>query len=596
MIKFIIALYTKLTEFISRRLNHIQFLLFLSVLVGIIAGFASVVLKLLVHYFHTIFTHDYQINNQWYYVIAFPTIGLIVTVIIVKIFFKGKFFKGVSSVLYDIAQKSSSMEKHKTYSHVITSSITVGLGGSAGLEAPIAVTGSAIGSNFGIFHKLNYKDRTLLLGCGAAAGISAAFNAPITGVIFALEVILADISISAFIPLIISSASGAIISKILLNESILLHFRLHQTFNFTNVPFYILLGILSGFASLYYAKTFLSTEKFLSKYQKPFTKAIIGGLILAILYFFVPTLFGEGYDSIKVLANEDMNGIFKNSIFYNFRDDAWFSLIFIGVIAFVKVIATSITLSSGGNGGNFAPSLFVGGYLGFFFAKLVNQLGIAKLPVSNFTIVGMGGVLAGVMYAPLTGIFLIAEITGGYDLFIPLMIVSALTFAIVKRFERYSMDTRRLAMMGKIFTEDKDKNILTSIRVSDVVETNVELIAPNAKLLELIKVLEKSKSNVVAVTDERNILLGIIETEDIRNIMFKQDVYDYVEIKHLMKRPPAFIYVDENMDAAVKKFDKTQSWNLPVIRKETKEFIGFISKSTIFSKYRELLKSQNMQI
>jgi CIC family chloride channel protein len=570
--------------------------LFLSVLVGIVAGFASVILKLLVHYFHAIFTYDYQISNQWYYVIAFPTIGLIITVAIVKIFFKGRFFKGVSSVLYDIAQKSSSMEKHKTYSHIITSSITVGLGGSAGLEAPIAVTGSAIGSNFGLFHKLNYKDRTLLLGCGAAAGISAAFNAPITGVIFALEVILADISISAFIPLLISSASGALISKIILNESILLHFKLHQTFNYHNIPYYMVLGIITGFVSLYYAKTFLSTEKFLSKYQKQYNKAIIGGLILAILYFFIPTLFGEGYDSIKILANEDINGIFKNSIFYNFKDNSWFSLIFIGIIAFVKVIATSITISSGGNGGNFAPSLFVGGYLGFFFAKLVNQLGIAKLPVSNFTIVGMCGVLAGVMYAPLTGIFLIAEITGGYDLFIPLMIVSAFSFAIVKRFEKYSMDTRRLALMGKIFTEDKDKNILSSIKVTDVIETNIGCILPNAKLRDLIKIIETNKRNIVAVIDDKNKLLGIVEIEDIRNIMFKHELYDRIEIRQLMKRPPAFVFKDENMDDAIKKFDRTQAWHLPVVDRSNFNYFGFISKSSLFTKYRELIVQHNIQI
>ncbi|MFH1005595.1 MAG: chloride channel protein [Bacteroidota bacterium] len=582
-----IRLYEIFINWLRDKMSPRQFLIFSSILVGMTAGFAAVILKTAVHYIHLVITYDYHIKYQYVLYLVFPTIGILLTVWFVQKHLKGKLGRGTANILHSIAKKSSFLPQDQMYSHIVTSALTVGFGGSAGLESPIVVTGSAIGSNYSKIYHINYKDRTLLLACGAAAGIAAAFNSPIAGVLFALEVLLVDVSISAFIPLIIAAATGGLLSKIILNENILLSFHLKQPFNYYNVPYYIVLGLLAGIVSVYYARTYLKIEDFLKPKKKNiYRKAIIGGLILGILILFFPSLFGEGYGSIKILSDINPEKLFEHSIVGNLISNKWVLVLLILLAMLFKTIAAAFTIGSGGNGGNFAPSLFVGAYLGFAFATVINLLGISDLPVSNFTIVAMAGILSGVFHAPLTGIFLIAEITGGYELMIPLMIVSAISFMIVKYFEPYSMDTKKLAKKGHIFTADKDKNILSTLKTVKVVETDFQIVSPDATLGQLVKVVARSKRNIFPVVADE-VLVGIILLDNIREIMFKHEMYESVLVKQLMRKPPATVSLDEDMLSVMKKFDETNAWNLPVVNEG--KYVGFISKSSIFTKYRETL-------
>ena len=582
-----LKLYELLINWLNKKFSAHQILVISSMLVGLTAGLAAVVLKTAVHYIHLVITHDYHIKYQYFLYLIFPSIGILLTVWFVQKYLKGKIGRGTANILHSIAKKSSFLPKDQMYSHLVTSALTVGFGGSAGLEAPIVVTGSAIGSNFGKTHHINYKDRTLLLACGAAAGIAGSFNSPIAGVLFALEVLLVDVSISAFIPLIIAGATGGLLSKIILQEDTLFSFKLIQPFDYHNVPYYIMLGLLAGLVSVYYARVYLKIDSFLKpKKKNVYGRALIGGLILAILILFFPSLFGEGYESIKTLALLNPGKLFEHSILANLVSNKWLIVLFILLTMFFKTIAAAVTIGSGGNGGNFAPSLFVGAYLGFAFAYILNLLGITHAPVSNFTIVAMAGVLSGVFHAPLTAIFLIAEITGGYELMIPLMIVSASSFTISKYFEPYSMDIKRLAKKGHVFTSDKDRNILTSLKISKVIEKDFQLVSPDATLGALVEIVTHSKRNIFPVVADE-MLVGVIVLDNIREIMFKHEMYDKVYVKELMRKPFATLAPDEEMDSVMKKFDETGAWNLPVL--DEGKYIGFISKSSIFVHYRSRL-------
>jgi CIC family chloride channel protein len=593
MMKFF-RFYEYLINWLHNRLTKRQFLIFASMLVGLTAGLAAVLLKTTVHYIHYWITNDHHLTFQYYLYLAFPLIGLLLTVYIVRKFFHGKQGRGTSNILHSILRKSAILPKDQMYSHLITSAITVGFGGSAGLESPMVTTGASIGSNFARTYHLHYKDRVLLLASGAAAGIAAAFDSPITGVLFSLEVLVTDVSISAFIPLIIAAAIGALCSKIILKEGILITFSQEQPFNYTNVPFYILLGILAGLVSVYYTRVFTRIEDlFKARKTKHYTNALIGGLILALLIFLFPSLFSEGYGSIKSLAASHPEDLIKNSLLSGISHNPWFILFFIGLVMMIKVVATSVTINSGGNGGNFAPSLFVGAYLGFFFSRLINLTGLLKLPESNFTLVAMSGILSGIFHAPLTGIFLIAEITGGYDLMIPLMLVSAISFTIVKYFEPHSMDSKKLAKKGHLLTHDKDKSILASLNAGAIIETGFHEVSPELKLRELVDIVAHSSRNIFPVVDASKQLLGIITLDNIREIMFKTDLYDKIMVRELMRIPPAVISSEETMHAVMKKFDETGAWNLPVVDQGT--YVGFISKSSVFTNYRQVLKKSNLR-
>lgn len=436
-------------EWVKTKLSKQQFILFSSVLVGLSVGLAAIVLKTFTHFIFNVAT-NMEFGGVKFILPVLPFIGILLTVLAVKYLLNGKLRKGLYHIHYAISKQSSLVPSEQMYSQILTSSLTVGFGGSAGLEAPIVITGAAFGSNYSKTYRLTKKERTLLLSCGIASGIAAAFNAPIAGVLFALEVLLIDISISAFSPLIIAAATGALISKIVLNDDILMSFQLHQAFNYLNVPFYILLGFIAGIVSVYHSRIFSKIEELFSKSTKrSYLKVAVGGLILAVLIFLFPSLFGEGYQSIKLLSSPHPEDILNKKLFLKYIHNEWFVLTCAGILIFLKAVATAVTLGSGGNGGNFAPSLFVGSYLGFFISKFFSLTHIANLPISNFTIVGMAGILSGLYHAPLTAIFLIAEITGGYTLMIPLMIVSSISFAISKSFEPFSMDRKKLGNRSK---------------------------------------------------------------------------------------------------------------------------------------------------
>jgi chloride channel protein, CIC family len=578
-----------LIVWMQAKLDKKQFIIFSSILVGLIVGLAAIFLKTFVHFIFIAVTIK-ALGSFNYLFLLLPIIGLFLTVFVVQKLLHGKLDKGLSHIHYAISEKSSHIPQDQMHAQILTSSLTVGFGGSAGLEAPIVITGAAIGANYSKRYNLNYKERTLLLACGISAGTGAAFNAPIAGVLFALEVLLIDITISAFTPLIIAAATGALISKVILNGDILLSFHLQQPFDYKNVPFYILLGLLAGGVAVYHSRAFSKIESLFSKSpNKIYLNVLIGGVLLAGLLFIFPSLFGEGYQSIKTLSIQQPENLLDNGFFQSFKNNRWFVLVFVGILILVKAIATALTLGSGGNGGNFAPSLFVGSYLGFFLSRCLNMLHLTELPVSNFTIVGMAGILSGIYHAPLTAIFLIAEITGGYTLMIPLMIVSSISYAISRYFEPYSMDTKKLRESGKMFTDDRDHNVLTTIRTTNLIETNFQPIFPDDSLGSLVEIISKSKRNIFPVTDKKNILLGIITLDNIREIMFNNELYDSIKVNELMIIPSATISPTQTMESVMQKFDETGAWNLPVV--ENGEYIGFISKSSVFTSYRSKLKA-----
>ena len=581
----------KAINWIHEKTNEKQFLIFASILVGISSGIAAVILKLCVfgirHYLVDGFFLKYDFK---YLYLILPVIGIGATVLIVKYFFKNQLNRGNTAILYAIAKKSSFLPFHQMYSHIITSGLTVGFGGSAGLESPIVSTGSAIGSNFARTYKLTYKERTLLLAAGAAGGIAGAFNAPIAGVLFALEVILVDISISAFIPLLIAAASGALLSKIVLHESNLLFFKLKQPFDYNNVPFYILLGLLAGITSLYYVNFFDKIESKFHKIKSGFTKWLVGGISLAFLFALFPSLFGEGYESIKALSEFRTDDLFRDSLLLSFINSKWIFLVFITVTLLLKAFAAAVTLGSGGNGGNFAPSLFVGAYLGFAFSFFLTLIGFNDIPVSNFTIVAMAGILSGVFHAPLTAIFLIAEITGGYELIIPLMIVASISYIIVKRFHPESLDVRRLKDKGTIVSENKDTSILSKIDTKEMIEIDFATIHFKATLRDIVETIKHSKRNTFPVVKKNNKLIGIIYLDNIREEMFNPELYDKVTAKEVMRKPSMVIDTKEDIFTIMRKFEESGQWNLPVVENEI--YIGFLSKSSILDKYRhELLET-----
>lgn len=578
-------------NWINEKTNEKQFLIFASILVGISSGIAAVILKLFVFGIRHYIVDGFFLNYDFKYLyLILPVIGIGTTILIVKYFFKNDLNRGNSVILFAIAKRSSFLPFHQMYSHIITSGLTVGFGGSAGLESPIVSTGSAIGSNFARTYKLTYKERTLLLAAGTAGGIAGAFNAPIAGVLFALEVILVDISISAFIPLLIAAASGALLSKIILHESSLLFFKLKQPFDYNNVPFYILLGLLAGITSLYYVNFFDKIESKFHKIKSGFTKWLIGGISLAFLFALFPSLFGEGYESIKALSEFRTNDLFKDSLLLSFITSKWILLIFITITLLLKAFAAAITLGSGGNGGNFAPSLFVGANLGFAFSFFLTLIGFNNIPISNFTIVAMAGILSGVFHAPLTAIFLIAEITGGYELIIPLMLVTSISYIIVKRFHPESLDVRRLKDKGTIVSENKDTSILSKLDTKEMIETDFATIHFKATLRDIVETIKHSKRNTFPVVKKNNKLLGIIYLDNIREEMFNSELYDKVTAKEVMRKPSMVIDKNEDIFTIMRKFEESGQWNLPVVENEI--YIGFLSKSSILDKYRhELLET-----
>lgn len=578
----------------KNQLSERNFIYLSSVAVAISCALAVMILK---NFAHNVFIFANYINGFLklpFFNIILPIIGILLTVFVIKNFLDGSIEKGSSRILYAVAKKGGILPKKQMYAQIITSSLTVGLGGSAGLESPITITGAAFGSNFAQKYKLSQKDRILLLACGVSAGIGAAFNAPIAGVLFAIEVVLTDVTISAFIPIIISAATGALVSKIVLSQDVLLSFKNVQEFDFKNTPSYILLGILAGLVSVFHARNFRRVEHFFSKFKNnTYKKALFGASILAVLIFFFPTLFGEGYESIKTLSTANPEVLLENTLLQNHKSKEWVLLLFVGIIILLKSFATGLTLGSGGNGGNFAPSLFVGSYLGFFVAKSLNLIGItSNLPVANFTMVGMAGILSGLFHAPLTAIFLIGEITGGYDLMVPLMIVSSISYAVSKQLEKHSMDVKALADKGDVFTSDKDKNILQSIDVLALIKNDVKTTTLQNSLDQILEYFATSNQQIIPVLDDKQKILGCIDFDTIRPLIFNSYRIKFTTCQEVMTNPVTVINFDEGLETIMNTFDSSTKDVLLVVKSE--KFFGLISKIDILNAYRDQLKQMTI--
>ncbi|MFH6983269.1 chloride channel protein [Marinoscillum sp. 108] len=583
--------------FLVWRLKHISdnnFILIVASVIGLTAGLAAVTLKSTVHYVQQLLQQNIDVTRINYLYIVYPVIGILLTVLVRKFVVRDTPGHGITRILRAISKSSSRIRKRYMMSNMLKSAITVGFGGSVGLEAPIVVTGSAIGSNFGQFVHLDYKKRTLLIGCGAAGAISAIFNSPIAGVIFAIEVILTEVKISKFIPILIASVSGQLVSIVLLGEDILFSFKLVDTFSARDTPWYILLGIASGMASLYFIRITYLVEGAVENIRNQYGRAIFGGLALALIIFVFPPIYGEGYESIKSLLQGNEVKFLSGSFFYGLADQ---ELIVIGILLLVilaKPFATALTLGSGGSGGVFAPSLFMGGVTGFLFSRVVQFiLPSSNISASNFTLVGMCGVMSGVLHAPLTAIFLIAEITSGYMLFVPLMLVSAISFTTISYFEKHSIYTKNLIEKGDLIQYDSDLIVLSLIDLKKIVEKDLLTIHPDAKLQELVGLVKKSKRNIFPVVNDRNELEGIVTLDHIREIMFDPEKQANVVVKTIMQKPPAYLNPQEKMQSVMNKFELTQAWNLPVI--DNGKYLGFISKSRIFNAYRKKLIRQTKE-
>lgn len=574
--------------FLKSILTDRQFIYLSCVLVGASSALAVTLLK---YFAHSVFEFVSYVDNIFHLPYSnsiVPIIGILLTVFIVKRFLGGSIEKGTSQIMIAVAKRAGVMPKKQMYAQIITSSLTVGMGGSAGLESPIAITGAAFGSNYAQNYKLSYKDRTLLLACGVAAGISAAFNAPIAGVLFAIEVILADLSVTAFIPIMISSATGSLVSNLIIKEDILLAFKQQLLFDSSNTPYYIALGILAGLVSVYHARMFRRVEHYFDRFKnKIYTKAAVGASLLAVLIFFFPTLFGEGYESIKALSSESPEKILENTLLSSYSNNSWILLLFVGITMMVKVFATGLTLGSGGNGGNFAPSLFVGSYLGFVLSKFIELVGFKELPISNFTVVGMAGVLSGLFHAPLTAIFLIAEITGGYGLMVPLLIVSSISFGISKNMEKHSMDIKSIAETGMVFTSDKDKNILTTIHLHQYIKQDIKALNVNAATEDCVAIFSQTTQLFIPVLDTDKHIVGIINMNTVRPIIFSSFQTRFTPLKDLIEKPIVVSYSDTT-EVIIDAIESNKAAYILV--QKDKKYLGYLEKSDLLEAYRLHLK------
>jgi len=581
--------YELILHWLNNRLSRNQFLVLSGIIVGCTAGLAGVLLKTLVHNIHHFITTKVHFEYQILFYIIFPFLGIVLTTSIVLTLFKGQDRKGIGAILYEIAQNSSIVSSVKMYSQIVQSAVTVALGGSAGLESPIAVTGAAIGSNYARTYRLSYKERTLLLAAGATAGIASAFNAPIAGIMFAFEILLTGVVFTDFIPLVVAAVCGSLLSRILLQEDVLFRFYAREAFNYKNVPYYLILGIITGLYARYFVVISQKVEHFIKGLNMSrLRKAMLGGAVLSLLCVLFPPLFGEGYDTVKAFTNGKTYTIIENSFFRYFEIKDFTIIIFLILVLLLKAFATSFTIFSGGNGGNFAPSLFAGGTVGYLFAVICQQIGFTDVPVTNLVLVGMAGAMSGVMYAPLTAIFLIAESSFGYDLFIPLMIASIISYLIAKWFSSISPELKYLADQGKIFTNKHDENLLFSLKTEDFIDRYSQAINENAPVTELFELVKNGNKNISAVIDNNKTLRGILTLDDIRPYLFTNEKIS-VTISQIMKAPPAVIHPENQPLEILQVFDDTGVWNLPVVD-HNNEFVGFISKSTILMSYRQLLK------
>ncbi|MCI5876575.1 MAG: chloride channel protein [Prevotella sp.] len=568
-----------------------QTILILSFFIGLFAAIAAFVLHSLIHQVQLLLTTGFTITSYNWLYLLFPVIGIYLTSLFIKYVVKDNISHGITRVLYAISTKKSHLKSHNCWSSVIASAITIGFGGSVGAEAPIVLTGSAIGSNLGQLFHVEKKNLILLVGCGAAAAIAGIFKAPIAGLVFTLEVLMVDLSMASLLPILISCVTATCFSYIFMGGESLFSFHVDNVWGLDKVPANILLGLFCGMVSLYFMRTMTACENgFAQLAKRPYLRLLVGGLVLSPLIFLFPSLYGEGYSAINILLNgktpADWNTLMNNSIFYGHGN---LLIVYVGLVILTKVFATSATNGGGGCGGTFAPSLFIGGFSGFFFSRLWNtyQVGV-YIPDKNFTLLGMAGVMAGVMHAPLTGIFLIAELTGGYQLFMPLIIVSVVSTLTISIFEPHSIYAMRLARQGKLLTHHTDRSILTLMTLSSLIEKEYTAVTPDMPLNKLVRAFSDSHTSFMPVLDKAGTLLGEVDMTRNRHIIFRTELYNRFRVEQLMSKCPATIGVNDPMDEAMHKFEKTNAQYLPVVDMSN-HLVGYIDRTRMYSMYRKMV-------
>lgn len=584
-------MFTKILAWKEKHLTDRQMLLILAFIIGILASFAAYILHTLIHQIQAILTEGFEINSfNWLYLV-FPVIGIYLTSLFVRYVVRDNISHGITRILYAISSKRSHLKPHNCWSSVIASAITIGFGGSVGAEAPIVLTGSAIGSNLGQLFKIDNKTMMLLVGCGAAAAIAGIFKAPIAGLVFTLEVLMVDLTMASLLPILVASITANVFTWALMGGKSLFTFVLDSAWQVDRLPACVLLGLFCAFISLYFIRTMTFCEGIFAKMKRhPYGKLAVGGVMLSSLIFLFPALYGEGYSAINILLNgtteADWNQLLDKSLFYGHGN---LLVVYIALVLLTKVFATSCTNGAGGCGGTFAPSLFIGGFGGFLFARLWNmyQIGV-YVPEKNFTLLGMAGVMAGVMHAPLTGIFLIAEITGGYALFVPLIIVSVVSVMGISIFEPHSIYAMRLARQGKLITHHTDRAVLTLMSMDSIIEKDYISVAPEMPLGKLVNVISRSQSDFIPVLDVGGRLLGDIDITKIRHIVFRTELYNKFNVSQLMSHVPAVLYTNEPMEQVMKKFERSNAEYLPIVDINNK-LTGFISRTRLYTMYRKMV-------
>ena len=572
----------------TRKLPSRQLMIGLSIVVGFVVGMIAVIMKNLVHFIQNLLTGGFEIDYSNYLYVVYPAIGVLATLIFIKFILRRPVEDGVPNVLHAISKDQGVIKKHNTFSSIITSALTVGFGGSVGLEGPTVVTGAATGSVIAKSLGLNYKQIVSVLGFAAAAAMSAIFKAPIAAIVFALEIILFDMTMTALVPLLLSSIVAALTSYFFLGQDVLYPFDVAHKFDLSETPFYLVFGIFTAFISVYFIKLYVFSGKIFAKIKGWVWQFIIGAGALGVLIFFLPALYGEGYEAINLALKGDMDFIFDNSIFYSLKDNTHIAMLLLLAILLFKVVATSLTFRAGGIGGIFAPTLFIGTMAGLLFVKASNFYGFTNLPESNFALVGMAGLLAGVIHAPLTAIFLIAEITGGYELFLPIMMVATTSYSITKLLSPNSIYTIQLKKRGDVLTHHKDRSLLSLMSISNLLEKDFNTIDPDSNLGELVRIVANSHRNIFPVVDAAGKFHGIIFLDQIRHIMFKPELYESTLVSSLSYRPSKVVDIDDDMETVASKFQHSGKYNLVVL--DGDKYVGFVSRANVFSEYRKLLK------
>lgn len=577
---------------VAWRIAHIpekNFIYLLSLIIGLMSGLAALTLKTLIHFVEIEVTDLISVDSISYWYLIYPMIGIFLTVLFVKFVVKDNIGHGVAKILFSISRKNSQLKPHNSYSSMIASSLTIGLGGSVGAEAPIVLTGASIGSNLARFFRLNYKYVTLMVGCGAAGGIAGIFNAPIAGIVFTLEVLMIDLTMVYLVPLLISAVSATALTYFFMGEGVWMRFTNISDFQVENIGYFILLGVFTGLLGFYFTRSAMFFESKFAAIKNWVLRLLIGGFTLGLLIFLLPPLWGEGYTSINTIFEGGGKNLLNHSIFYKFKSDPYALLVFLAAILIFKVVAMAATTGSGGIGGIFAPTLFLGGVGGYFLVRLLNTFFNLGLHDDHFALAGMAGMMAAVMHAPLTGVFLTAEITSGYGMFVPLIITSTVAYLTIMRFEPHSVYTKKLAQSGELITHHKDKAVLRLMEVKQLIETDFEILLPTATIRDLVKAISKSDRNLFPVVDENGILKGMVKLSEVKNLIFEPELYDSVKVKDIMYMPEFFISPYDNMEIVAEKFESSGRYNLAVI--DDGKYLGFISRAVVFSKYRKTLQN-----